>query len=593
MFSPQFRMNPRSPRASSCFVLFSAACCLSLSGALICTGCSSADNQAGPTPDSGYRQSTAANRSAAPVQVRDDRQAQTASDRTDARSDSRSGAAGTGAANARRDGDRLTYSLPFPTGDRSTSTLLIEKTVPAQVRVGQPFNYQIKVTNTSRNAAEGVEVTETVGEGFAIDRSDPKFRGNPDNGQLSWPIGALQPGQSKVINVTAVADQQGQVASCLSASYSPSICATLNVVQPELKLTKQAPSQLDICEPIVWEYTVTNSGTGRTEPITLREQLPDGLRTETGQNAINVEVGPLQQGESKRVSVRLKADRPGQYTSRAFASASGVPAAEARAAAARNDNGDNNDNNTLAAQSQNTSTTVTQPNLAVQIQGPEVEYVDRPATYRVTLTNNGSSAARDAVAAVTVPQGYRILDTGENAKASGNNIQWALGAIGPKDSKTASFTVEAHQADTFRADATAKADCAQQVTASEQTRFLTISALRLEVIDLADPVRVGDNVEYTIQVANQGNGPDTNIHITANIPPEQEFVSAEGASRGQVSEDKRHVDFGPVPRLDAKQSATWKVITKAKDKGDTRFEVQLKSDGLTKPAMETEPTRLY
>src|SRR3712207_7887219 len=38
-------------------------------------------------------------------------------------------------------------TLAFPTGDRATSIVLLEATGPEQVRLGQPYNYNLRVTN--------------------------------------------------------------------------------------------------------------------------------------------------------------------------------------------------------------------------------------------------------------------------------------------------------------------------------------------------------------------------------------------------------------------------------------------------------------
>jgi hypothetical protein len=41
------------------------------------------------------------------------------------------------------------------------------------------------------------------------------------------------------------------------------------------------------------------------------------------------------------------------------------------------------------------------------------------------------------------------------------------------------------------------------------------------------------------------------------------------------------------------KEAVWKIQAKATKPGDVLMRVQLKSDSLTQPATETEPTRLY
>jgi uncharacterized repeat protein (TIGR01451 family) len=123
------------------------------------------------------------------------------------------------------------------------------------------------------------------------------------------------------------------------------------------------------------------------------------------------------------------------------------------------------------------------------------------------------------------------------------------------------------------------------------TDVMTLPALRLEVVDLEDPIRVGDEVTYRVTVRNQGTGADKNVAITATLPPEMQFVAASGATEAKA--DGQTLTFAPVASLLAGQTVEWHVRTKATKAGDVRMQVQLKSDSLTHPAMETEPTRLY
>ena len=82
------------------------------------------------------------------------------------------------------------------------------------------------------------------------------------------------------------------------------------------------------------------------------------------------------------------------------------------------------------------------------------------------------------------------------------------------------------------------------------------------------PVRVGDQVHYTITVKNQGTGDDTNVVVKAIIPDEQEFVSATGATRGNV--DGRTVTFDAIPTLAGGKVVEWELTTKALRPADTQ-----------------------
>ncbi|HSV14150.1 MAG TPA: hypothetical protein VLI90_07815, partial [Tepidisphaeraceae bacterium] len=123
------------------------------------------------------------------------------------------------------------------------------------------------------------------------------------------------------------------------------------------------------------------------------------------------------------------------------------------------------------------------------------------------------------------------------------------------------------------------------------TIIQTIPALLLSAVDREDPVRVGDQVHYTITVQNQGSGDDSDVNVKAIVPDEQEFVSANGVTRGNV--DGRTITFETIPTLGAGKSVQWEVTTKALRPADTIFRVEATSKSITKPATKEEPTKLY
>lgn len=466
-----------------------------------------------------------------------------------------------------RQGDRTRFTMAYPTGDRNSSVLLVEKTVPNQVRLSQPFQYEIKVTNITDATLDDVRVREEVPEGLKITAAKPERQGEGE--QQGWEIGALKPRESRTIQVSAVAERQGQLPTCVLASYQPSLCAAVNVVNPQIQVTKRVPERADICEEIVFEYSVTNIGSGNTEPVIVRDQLPEGLTTQNGNNVVEMDAGVLREGQTKTGRVKIKAAKPGEYRSRAVASSAGG----------------------LTAETGETTTFITQPRLAVNIEGPEQEYVDRPIQYQVTVTNEGDAPARDAVAIVAVPGGSKVVNVGSEGRAQRNAVQWPLGTLEPKASKTITFTLSATEGTTLATVARASAVCASEVTDTAETRIQTIPALVLETVDLVDPVRVGDNVVYKITVTNQGSGPDNDIRITAKLPPELQYVSARGTT--EATAEGQSVRFAPVQSLAPGRSATWELTAKGQQGGDVRFEVNLESEALTKPAYENEPTRLY
>jgi len=141
------------------------------------------------------------------------------------------------------------------------------------------------------------------------------------------------------------------------------------------------------------------------------------------------------------------------------------------------------------------------------------------------------------------------------------------------------------------ATATATAYCAETVTDSTKTSINGIAAVRLQVIDLEDPVEVGHTTTYLITVSNEGSAADTNLRIACALDDKLQYVSSAGATAGSIM--GKTVSFAPLRNLDPKSKATWRVVVRGAKAGDVRFRVTMHSDQLALPVEHTEATHIY
>jgi len=485
--------------------------------------------------------------------------------------------------------------LAYPTGNRSTSALLVERMSPPEVRLGEPYEYQIKVTNLTNATLSGVSVREKLPTDFNITRAEPQ--GKVDGDIHAFELGDLPPKQSKMIRISGTPTKAGNIDSCVAVSYTPTLCSSTSVINPILKITREAPTDADVCDPIAVKYLVSNIGTGTERNVRIEEKLPDGLTTEDGRNAVAVDVGDLPEGKTKEVTVRVKAAHAGSFTSEAVARGGGKEVISDKLAI-----------------------TVRQPKLEVTLRGPNSEYLNKRSTYEAIVKNIGDAPARHVnvrldtagraqlMSAVTTEEktggSFENKDTPAETRVdnrpagtisrtaeSGVDSAKDLGTLAPGESRTVNFDVRMLREGDTKVTAKASAQCAAPVETSLATAVATLPALRLEVVDLEDAIKIGENVVYRIMVTNQGTGDDQDIRIVATLPDEESFVSAGGASK--ASADGKVITFEPVQILEPQKSVEWRVEAKASRPGDVRFEVKMTSKSLTKPAVETEPTRLY
>lgn len=454
----------------------------------------------------------------------------------------------------------------FPSGELSTSLLLVERIAPAQVNLQQTFDYIINVTNISKNTLHDVSVTEPYSAIFKYQSSDPAPSSHKE-GTLVWDLGDLEAQETKSITVKGSPTQGGRISDCVTVNYTPRACIEVEVVDPKLQLIQTGPKTVIQCDPIPITLTVKNNGTGIARNVMVEEKLPNGLKTLDGKSVIVARAGDLKPGEAKTVKVSLKAADVGKYNMQAQANAQGNLKSSAAYAV-----------------------TVVNPKLVMTKTGPEKRFAGRFANYEITVTNEGDGQAKNLVITDEIPTGATFVSATDGGKLSNGKVTWNLGSLAPDASQKVSLRVKLDKIGTVENKAVAKAECAS-ASAKCITQVNGIAAILLEVVDLDDPIELDESETYVISVTNQGSAIGTNIRIVATLPAEMEYISSTGPTQASVS--GKVVTFAPLPRLAPKAKVQFKVDIKGVKTGDLRFHVQLKSDQMTTPVMETESTHVY
>lgn len=453
----------------------------------------------------------------------------------------------------------------WPTGQRSSSVILIERTTPAEVRVGAAFDYELRITNLTAGNIGEVTISEQLAPQFDVKSIEPQ-PADQGGGTARWTMN-LGPSESKVIRINGVANGVATLEPCNMISFSARACQKTVVVQPALQLAKTMPAEVLVCDPIPIKVSVTNNGTGTATDVKITDNLPEGLTTPDGRTAFLVNVGTLRAGETREATVEVRAARAGTYVNEATASEAGGLTATASA-----------------------QTVVRQPVLEVTKRGPELVYVGRPIRYEITVTNRGDGVAKNTVLTDTLDSSISLVEAADSGQASAGRVTWNLGNINPGESKSVSLTGKANEIKTVPNLATATAYCAE-AKASISTVVKGIPALLLEVEDLEDPIEVGAQVNYAIVVTNQGSANATNIVIKCTLPAEEDYVAAKGPTKEEAT--AKSVVFAPVPSLAPKEKTTFRVTVKGVAPNDVRFAVEMTSDQLTSPVNETESTHIY
>ncbi len=229
------------------------------------------------------------------------------------------------------------------------------------------------------------------------------------------------------------------------------------------------------------------------------------------------------------------------------------------------------------------------PAVSITKECPSLRYVGRNAEFTITVSNTGTGDAQNVVVTDMIPAGISYISSDNGGSRQGNNIVWRIGTLPAGKSAVLTSKFACNTIGDF--SNTAKVTYCAEDEATCDISVKGIPAILIECVDNPDPIEVGKNVTYTITVTNQGTAVGTNIKLDCTLPAQEEFVSADGPTRGTGS--GKSVTFEPLPSLAPKATATFRVTVKGTDVGDVRFRVEMTSDQLTSKVMETESTNIY
>jgi len=444
----------------------------------------------------------------------------------------------------------------------------LEQAMPREVRQGQPFDYRLRVANAADCPVAEVAVVQRLPAGVRLLASHPQAE--VEEGVATWRLGTLAVGESRLIQARAVTDDLGALTFCCDTLYRAPLCMTVASVRPELLLGLDVPAEGTPCDALPVKLSVRNTGTGACHDVRLQYQLPEGMAGPDDRRVYAFQVGTLPPGEARATQILVRPLRTGTFGHRALAVAADGLRSDASA-----------------------ETQVVAPALTVTMGGTDQQFAGRDVLYTFTVRNDGDAVARNVRVEDVLPAGVRVVRVRPEAvyAAGADRVTWRLEALPAGASVDFGLTVRSETAGSLANQVTARADCAQDAGASHTSRVNGVPAILLEVVDQDDPIEVGGRDTYVITATNQGTASCTNLVVQCVLEDYVRYAVSDGPSVATVK--GQEVSFAPLPVLEPKAVAAWKVTCDALKAGDARFRVRLTADQLTRPVEETESTRLY
>ncbi|MFO0843413.1 MAG: hypothetical protein U0797_13605 [Gemmataceae bacterium] len=298
----------------------------------------------------------------------------------------------------------MSHTEPAPPAE-----LEVRKTGPTEAARYDMVAYKLEVRNLGRGTARNVVVRDALPKGIGLSESKPaEASQNP----LTWNLGDLSPGGSKVVQYKVIPDVPGQLKSTVTVEAEGvarrEAQHTLFVGQPALAVTATGPKARGPGRDTTYHITVSNPGDLAATNVQLVDDLTadmEFIRASAGGapkgNQVRWSLGTLAPGARRTVQVTLRARRAGTFKNVCTATA---------------DRG-------LTEQGGAGTKFEAPHGLAVEID-PERDSVEVGRTLDVVVRvhNPGRANETNVVASIALPEGLALVDvpgvTGHTVKGS-------------------------------------------------------------------------------------------------------------------------------------------------------------------------------
>ncbi len=449
--------------------------------------------------------------------------------------------------------------------------MLIQKRGPEEVRVGKKATFVITVRNAGNSTAHDVIVVDSVPLGMRFSEANPQVNPNAE-GLLTWKLGEMPAGDERTINLQMIPERQGELGSVATVHFTAQASLRTVATQPKLEIQIEAQQESLIGDSQLIAVIVKNVGTGVARGVRLEADLPSQLRHESGDQHLEAifpnELGPNQ---SQRIELRSTAAQPGDAS--CIIRALTEDGAEAQ---------------------QQVPITVLAPALVAQIEGPRLRYLDRQATYKFKIQNNGTAPATNLKFVVRLPSGLRFNASDNNLadyNPSDHTVSLGLQELTVGQPAVFELTVLPVERGTQAMTLYATADLGLKTEAKGQVIVEGLAELAFTIGQDNGTIEVGSSSTYTVQVTNIGNNPDKDVRLAVQLPAGAQVLKVDAPV--QYRAQGNQISFDPIAEMRNKDQHTFRFQVKHTQAGSLIVRTQLTSVNWPVAVVKEEGTLVY
>jgi uncharacterized repeat protein (TIGR01451 family) len=448
-------------------------------------------------------------------------------------------------------------------------SLEIIKRAPSEVQVGIPVTFTAIVRNVGNATAFDVEVFDTVPRGAKLVRTLPQAELESNN-SLVWKLGELAAGRETTITMDLIPETEGEIGSVASVKFAAQASVRTISTLPKLSLKQWAPTEILGGDTITIGIEIANVGTGTAKNVELEESVPAAFHHASGARSLGLEVGDLAPGESQRYEIELTAVDAAKVTNIVRAIASNAAMGES-----------------------SQPIEIRAPKLQLQLNGPRIRYLERPAPFEAIIENVGTAVARDLYIVAYLPRGLHFSSANNEGTylPDQHAIAWNLAELAAGTRAKTEFMVLPVEEGKSVVRMTSDAEGLKVESLERDVQVEGQSELTFDIDDDHDPIETNGVTTYTVNLTNIGTRPDQNVVLAVEIPDGSALEQIESAVKYRTQ--GRSVVFEPYPVLPSKERAIAKIRVRHGREGTHVFRASVQSALRPVPVIKEESTQVY
>ncbi len=236
------------------------------------------------------------------------------------------------------------------------------------------------------------------------------------------------------------------------------------------------------------------------------------------------------------------------------------------------------------------TTTISQPNLAMRVDGPEEAVSGEPINYKVTVKNNGKVTIKnieingDLLAGLAFEKDDTRRVDGvlvSNTDATGKRRSWTIPSLSPGQSTVIEYKASSKANGKVGTEVIARADNGVNAKANAETEIKNASMDLQAVGPPGGKGIVRQATPFKVKVTNTGSAELRNVCVKATMPPDMRAVKASVGSNLYQS-----VVQWTIPALEPGQSREFTVNTSTNSPGERSVVFSARAERGNEPKQE-------